>query len=142
MVRDPAQATPVVDEADSVERAVLLDENAVAGASPPVVPDAPPSAPPDGRPPATSQQPPAAAPPGTCTLPAAHAIDAAMARSDAGDAEADLDLAACWRLLEQPYPERVALAEENSWPRRIGTIMDHIERALAERRPRAPEAAP
>ena len=31
--------------------------------------------------------------------------------------------------------ERVALAEANSWPRRIGTIMDHIERALAAKRP-------
>jgi hypothetical protein len=48
--------------------------------------------------------------PGRCTLPASRAIDLALARSDEGDVQADLDLAACWRLLAQPYPERVALA--------------------------------
>ncbi|MBI5502209.1 MAG: hypothetical protein HY907_18340 [Deltaproteobacteria bacterium] len=54
--------------------------------------------------------PPSPVPPGQCTLPASHAIEVALARSDAGDVAADLELAACWRLLEQSYPERVALA--------------------------------
>ena len=79
-------------------------------ASPLPAPGDPPPASPDLQAQAASGRPSAAAPPGTCTLPAAHAIDAALARSDAGDANADLDLAACWRLLAQPYPERVALA--------------------------------
>ncbi|MBI5490668.1 MAG: hypothetical protein HY905_25260 [Deltaproteobacteria bacterium] len=57
-----------------------------------------------------AEGPPTPSPPGQCTLPASQAIAVALANSDAGDAAADLDLAACWRLLEQPYPERVALA--------------------------------
>lgn len=48
--------------------------------------------------------------PGECPAPAARTIEDRLARSDEGDAAADLDLAACWRLLEQPYPEAVALA--------------------------------
>jgi hypothetical protein len=48
--------------------------------------------------------------PGSCPLPASRGIDDALARSDAGDAAGDLDLAACYRELGQPYPEQVALA--------------------------------
>jgi len=47
---------------------------------------------------------------GNCPIPAADSIRRALERSAAGDAAADLDLAACWRLLEQPYPEAIALA--------------------------------
>jgi hypothetical protein len=47
--------------------------------------------------------------PGHCPAPAAQTIEDRLARSDAGDAVADLDLAACWRLLGQSYPETVAL---------------------------------
>ena len=49
-------------------------------------------------------------PPGACPAPAARTIEDRLVRSDEGDAAADLDLAACWRLLGQPYPESVALA--------------------------------
>jgi hypothetical protein len=60
---------------------------------------------------ANGQEPTAApAGPGSCPVPAADTIRRALERSAAGDATADLDLAACWRLLEQPYPEAVALA--------------------------------
>lgn len=48
--------------------------------------------------------------PGDCPAPAARTIEDRLARSDEGDAAADLDLAACWRLLGHPYPESVALA--------------------------------
>jgi len=43
-------------------------------------------------------------------MPAADSLRRAMERSDAGEAAADLDLAACWRALGQPVPESVALA--------------------------------
>lgn len=49
-------------------------------------------------------------PPGECPAPAARTIEDRLARSDRGDPSADLDLAACWRLLGHPYPESVALA--------------------------------
>jgi hypothetical protein len=66
--------------------------------------------PPTTTPATTTTPTPTANPGGVCPLPAAQAIEAALRRSDAGEAGADLDLAACWRVLEQPYPERVALA--------------------------------
>lgn len=60
-----------------------------------------------------AEAPPVAPPtqlPGACPAPVTRTIEDRLARSDEGDAAADLDLAACWRLLGQPYPESVALA--------------------------------
>ncbi|MDI7267942.1 MAG: hypothetical protein QME96_08100 [Myxococcota bacterium] len=49
--------------------------------------------------------------PGSCPGADAGAMRAALARSDAGEGPvADLDLAACYRALGQPFPESVALA--------------------------------
>ncbi len=48
---------------------------------------------------------------GSCPGADAEAMRAALARSDAGEGPvADLDLAACYRALGQPFPESVALA--------------------------------
>jgi hypothetical protein len=50
-------------------------------------------------------------PPGTCPAEGTGGVELAVARSDAGDggAAAELDLAACYRVLEQQVPESAAL---------------------------------
>lgn len=104
----PPTGEETTPDAGSVESRGPLPAAADPGAAPPpATPDS------DAAPPPAAARPPPPVPedlPGDCPAPAARTIEDRSARSDAGDAGADLDLAACWRLLGHPYPESVALA--------------------------------
>jgi len=108
----PVEAATVAETANPVLPATA--EETAPDAAPTAAPGAP-AAPPDpdaAPPPDTARRTPPVPDdlPGDCPAPAARTIEDRSARSAAGDAAADLDLAACWRLLGHPYPESVALA--------------------------------